>query len=270
VVVDNGSVHSVAAELRALSPAVTVLELPANLGAAARNIGVDASGTPYVAFCDDDITWEDGSLRRAAELLDAHPDVAVVVARVMDQRTGAADPICEVLETSPLRSGNFPGPALVGFMAGASVVRRNAYDGAGGFSERVGVGGEEELLAIDLLVHGWSLVYSDELTAWHSPGERDLAARRVRTVRNQLWTIWLRYPLVAAVASTVRVVRLHRKTGIAALRVAVREGGWVIRARRPMPASTLATIRSVAPSRPRRCSFRRPSTQVPAGSRGGG
>ncbi|MEV4708894.1 glycosyltransferase [Actinoplanes sp. NPDC049316] len=43
----------------------------------ARTIGVRRLDTPYVAFCDDDTWWEPGSLRVAAELLDAYPRIGV-------------------------------------------------------------------------------------------------------------------------------------------------------------------------------------------------
>src|SRR5262245_34272344 len=54
-----------------------------NLGAAGRNAGVRAARTPYVALCDDDAWWAPGALARAAHLLDVHPTLAVVCARVL-------------------------------------------------------------------------------------------------------------------------------------------------------------------------------------------
>src|SRR5687767_593327 len=78
VLVDNGSTDGTAAAVRGRFPDVDVVALGENLGAVGRNVGVDRLGTPYVAFCDDDTWWEPGSLRRAADLLDACPQVAVV------------------------------------------------------------------------------------------------------------------------------------------------------------------------------------------------
>src|SRR5918997_2085155 len=73
VLVDNGSTDGTAAAIRARFPRVDVVALGENLGAVGRNVGVDRLGTPYVAFCDDDTWWEPGSLRRAADLLEACP-----------------------------------------------------------------------------------------------------------------------------------------------------------------------------------------------------
>ncbi|WP_210420551.1 glycosyltransferase [Aquisphaera giovannonii] len=90
--------------------------------------------SPYVAFCDDDTWWEPGCLRRAADLMDASPRLAVVTARVLVGPEDREDAICSVLERSPLPRGpGMPGPFLLGFLAGASVVRRSAYLEAGGF-----------------------------------------------------------------------------------------------------------------------------------------
>src|SRR5689334_20787545 len=60
------------------APAVEVIRLGENAGAAARNVGVRRARTPFVAFADDDSYWAPGSLARAAELLHAHPKAALL------------------------------------------------------------------------------------------------------------------------------------------------------------------------------------------------
>jgi GT2 family glycosyltransferase len=83
VVVDNASTDDSALSAAGRFPDVQVLRLPANIGAAARTFGVEALDTPYVAFCDDDSWWAPGSLAEAAQILDAHPDLGLVAARVL-------------------------------------------------------------------------------------------------------------------------------------------------------------------------------------------
>lgn len=41
----------------------------------ARNTGIENSGAPLIAFCDDDDRWDPGKLTAQVDLLDAHPDV---------------------------------------------------------------------------------------------------------------------------------------------------------------------------------------------------
>ena len=125
VVVDNGSTDGTAAAIRARFPGVDVVALGENLGAVGRNVGVARLRTPYVAFCDDDTWWEPGSLDRAADVLDAHPALAVVNARIVVEPYGTEDPVVAELRDSPVPGPDWlPGPALGSFLAGASVVRR--------------------------------------------------------------------------------------------------------------------------------------------------
>ncbi|MFP5371692.1 MAG: glycosyltransferase, partial [Actinomycetes bacterium] len=155
VVVDNGSTDGTSDAVRARFPEVELISSPENLGAVGRNVGVARLDTPYVAFCDDDTWWEPGSLATAADVLDAHPRLAVLTARILVEPGGKEDPIVPELRDSPVRGAPWlPGPALGSFLAGASVLRRDAFLEVGGFSERLWLGGEEELMAGDLAAAG--------------------------------------------------------------------------------------------------------------------
>jgi GT2 family glycosyltransferase len=199
IVVDHG------AEPADLADDVCHLRPGEDVGGAGRTHGVLAAATPYVAFCDDDSWWEPGSLRRAAELLDAHPDVALLAARVL-LPGGPLEPTCAAMARSPLPTRpDLPGPRVLGFVACGSVVRRDAYLAAGGFPPGWGVGGEELPLAAALADRGWELVYVDELVAHHHPSpRRDRARRRVVAARNDIWFAWSRRPLRAALSETAR------------------------------------------------------------------
>src|SRR5919204_1901414 len=95
VVVDNGSTDGTAARVRAHHPWVELVELPRNLGAAARTVGARRTRAPYVAFSDDDSWWAPGALAAAAALLARHPRPALVAARGLvgpEPRAGPALP----------------------------------------------------------------------------------------------------------------------------------------------------------------------------------
>lgn len=240
ILVDNASTDGTAAAVAAGFPDVTVIRSEVNLGAAGRNLGIRRSVTPYVALCDDD-SWPDpGCLRHAADLFDACPRLALVNGRVLVGPAGSEDPICEVMERSPLPAeAGMPGPPLLGFMAGASVVRRAAFLDAGGFVERFGVGGEEELLAVDLVAGGWRVCYDREYVVHHHPSpRRNRADRRAALIRNALWAAWLRRSVPGAVRRTARLAGgwgWDRATvrGVAAALAGV---PWVVRHRRVVPA----------------------------------
>jgi GT2 family glycosyltransferase len=240
VVVDNGSGDGTADVVRDRFPDVDLIASTENLGAVGRNLGVARLDTPYVAFCDDDTWWEPGSLRAAADVLDAHPGLAVVTARIVVEPDGREDPIVPELRDSPVRGAPWlPGPALGSFLAGASVLRREAFWEVGGFSERLWLGGEEELMAGDLAARGWELCYLPALTVHHQASRaRDPHLRRRHGIRNTLWTTWLRRPLRPALRRTLHLLRTVPRDRVSALGLleAVRGLPWVLRERRVLPA----------------------------------
>ncbi len=239
VVVDNGSSDDTCEMVRRRHPTVTLVAAGANLGAVGRNVGVELLQTPYVAFCDDDTWYDPGALSTAAGLLDAHPRLAVITASILVEPRGRLDPICEEMARSPLeRPPDLPGHPLLSFLAGVSVVRRSAFLEAGGFSSRLWLGGEEELLACDLVRNGWNLAYVPEVTAHHHASKiRDAHLRRRHGIRNTLWFTWLRRPLWSALRRTVLLLRRLPPDRVTALALfeAVRGAAWVLRERNPVP-----------------------------------
>jgi GT2 family glycosyltransferase len=196
VLVDNGSGDGTPHLVRTHFPQVTVVELPENLGAVARNLGVERARTPYVAFADDDSWWAPGALDRAVRHLDRHPRLAVLAGRVLVGDDEVPDPVCDVMARSPLGTEpDLPGPSVLGFLACGAVVRAEAFLAAGGFDDVVFFMGEEERLALDLATLGWGLAYVDDVVAHHHPSpSRSSVARRARAARNRLLTALLRRP----------------------------------------------------------------------------
>ncbi|GAB2628595.1 glycosyltransferase [Streptomyces capparidis] len=245
IVVDNGSTDGTVAAVRAHHPRMRLLTPGRNLGALGRNLAARDVTTPYLAFCDDDTWWEPGSLARAADLLDAHAKVACLTARIVvhdPDRPGAApveDPIVAELRDSPVPAPHgLPGPALGSFLAGASLLRLAPFRAAGGFSPRLWLGGEEELLAADLAAAGWWLVHAPELTVHHRPSAaRDPSLRRRHGIRNTLWFTWLRRPLPAALRRTAHLAATVPRDATSALAFAEAAAGlpWVLRERKVVP-----------------------------------
>jgi GT2 family glycosyltransferase len=248
VVVDNASTDGTPTLLKRRFPELEIIALSSNLGAAGRNAGVCAVATPYIAFCDDDTWWAPGALARAAALLDAHPRVAVLSARVLVGPAEREDTVCAAMAASPLPSAGLPGRSVLGFLAGASVMRRSAFLSVGGYEPRFFLGGEEALVALDLAAQGWALVYTDELTVYHYPSpRRDAVGRRQLLVRNSIWVAWLRRPFISAIRETLYVLRAARTEGrISVCCIEAARGlPWVLRNRHIVPAKVEAMRRQV-------------------------
>ncbi len=222
IVVDNGSGDGTPDLVRRHFPHVEVLELGENRGVTARNVGVRHARTPYVAFADDDSWWEPGALAEAVRVLDAHPRLAVLAARMLVGDEDRSDPICAMMADSPLGvADDLPGPSVLGFLACGAVVRRAAYLLVGGFDEQLFFMGEEEKLSLDLAAAGWGLAYVEQVVARHHPSAaRAPRDRRVQEGRNRLLTTLMRrpWPVVGrAVAAGLRDGDVGRAAVVAAL-----------------------------------------------------
>jgi GT2 family glycosyltransferase len=238
VAVDNASTDGTAERIAARFPAVELVVAPDNLGAAGRNLGVARVETEYVAFCDDDTWWSGGSLSRAVAILDAAPRVAVLNARVVVGEDSAADETCERMRDSPLPNRGLPGPALVGYMAGASVFRTSVFRQVGGYEPRFFIGGEETLVSLDVLSAGHAIVYINELVLHHHPSPlRDSAQRRRLLARNAAWVAWMRLPIGEALRATCTalVVADSERTLIGDLPALVGGIAWAMARRRVIP-----------------------------------
>lgn len=204
VLVDNASSDGTVDFVRRHHPEVEVIAGCANLGAVARNLGVRAARTPYVAFADDDSWWAPGALDLAAVYLEGHDRLGLVAATVLVGADETVDPVSRVMERSPLPPApDLPGRSVLGFLACGAVVRRAAFLDAGGFDPVVRFGGEEERLALDLVAEGWGVCFVPEVVAHHHPiadGRPPAAAVRARAARNRLLTAVMRrpWPVVAA------------------------------------------------------------------------
>jgi GT2 family glycosyltransferase len=233
IAVDNGSADDTVAVLRG-RPGIEVIRLDRNIGAAARTVGIERAETPYVACCDDDGWWEPEGLRVAAELLDDAPKLAVVNARILVGDDQRLDPISAEMAQSPLEDrAGIPGQVLIGFMAGAVVVRRDAILQVGGYDPRYFIGGEEETLALPLLKAGWEMRYVPEVVMHHQPSTANVDRLRGYGVRNTLWTAWLHRPPAGALRWTAYTLldRPLNKDWVWGVAMALRGLPWVLRNR---------------------------------------
>lgn len=249
IVVDNGSIDGTADHLSRRFADIEIIRLPDNRGAAGRNAGAERALTPYVAFSDDDTWWAPGALRRAADLLDRHPTLGLITARILVGPDNREDAACAVMARSPLPpDAGLPGMPVLGFMAGASVARREAFLSVGGYERRLFLGGEERLVAVDLVAAGWALAYMPDVEAHHHPSQsqsRDASRRRVLLMRNALWFAWLRRPAPVALAATARALRAARHDAEArrALRESLAGLAWALRRRRVVPQAVELALR---------------------------
>lgn len=244
IVVDNGSSDDTARRVADDFPGVRLIRLPENVGMAARNLGVEAADTPYVAFSDDDSWWEQGALTQAEVLFDAYPRLGLIAGTTLIGPHERRDPVCEQMAASPLGTApDLPGPLVLGFLACSAIVRRSAFLDAGGFNPLLHFGAEETLLAYDLAARGWALCYVDRVRAHHHPSSRRPSAvwRRRIERRNNVLITWMRRPVGDCVRTAGTLLR-DPVAGAGALRRLRRAIGT----RRPLPHHVEQQIRELA------------------------
>jgi GT2 family glycosyltransferase len=232
VVVDNASDDGSGDAVAAAFPAVELLRLDRNRGAAARNLGAARLPTPFVAFCDDDSWWEPGALTLAASLLRRFPRTGLLAARILVGEERRLDPTSASMRGEA--PAGLPGPRVTGFLACGAVARRAAFLEAGGFCERFLIGGEEELLAIDLRAAGWDLCYAEAVVAVHVPYAGGRGGRSWLGMRNALWTSWMRRPARKALRDSAALAAAAREDPLArrAFGAALRGLPWALASRR--------------------------------------
>jgi GT2 family glycosyltransferase len=235
VAVDNASSDGTADVLDGYG--VDVVRLPTNIGAAGRNVAAARARTPYVVFCDDDGWFERDGLVLACDLMDAHPRLAMVNARILVRDEGRLDPISVEMSQSPVpeRAG-IPGTVLLSFMAGAVIVRRCAYDEVGGYDPRFFIGGEEETLSFPLAKAGWEMRYVPEVVMHHYPSMANAGGLRAYGMRNTLWTAWLHRRWRSALRYTAFTLADTPKNAdyVRGLAMALKGLRWVLAERKPM------------------------------------
>jgi GT2 family glycosyltransferase len=264
IVADNGSSDATVALIEASMPDIRVVRCPSNLGAAGRNRAVAWVTTDYVAFCDDDMWWEPRSLSRAVRVLDASPRVAVLSPRVLVGKSLELDETCICMRDSPLERRDLPGPSLTGYLAGACVFRTDVFRAVGGYEPRLFIGGEEELVALDVLASGSAIVYVDSMVVHHYPSRaRDGRLRRRLLARNAAWVSWLRLPLRDACYATGRAFVLLWREGafVSDALAMMRALPWALARRRVVPPFVLAMRRQVHDAEQRQQDVERRATR---------
>lgn len=238
IAVDNGSTDGTLDVLRSYGDQVEVVPTGKNIGGAARNLGVTYATTEFVAFSDDDTVWAPGSLTKVVDYFKQYPMLAAINAKILVGDERRLDPISDEMANSPLtdRDG-LPGSVLLSFMGGATALRRKAYLDAGGYERKLFLGGEEELLASEIVRRGGQMRYLDDVVVYHYPSNQSADKLRPYGIRNALWFAWRRRSVPSALKWTKYIVtstpkKMNFFKGIAGF---FRGLPWVIRTRDPLP-----------------------------------
>ena len=133
IVVDDGSTDGTRELVLAHGSNVRYIAQQHSGPATARNRGVEAARGDLLAFLDADDLWVEGKLACQTRGLESHPEVDMVFGHTEEFFSA------ELSREERARIRLLPGHQL-GLLPGAMVVRRQAFDRAGGFDPRWRVG----------------------------------------------------------------------------------------------------------------------------------
>lgn len=258
--VDNGSSDGSAEMVRDEFPDVHLVRLPENIGAAARNAGVEAAKGDIVFTLDNDVLFTTpDDVERALAVFARHPRAAVVNFAVLgaDDRLSRRD-WCHPRDIDAWGGREFLSDYV---LEGASACRREAFRAVGGYWRPFFIGHEGWDLALRLLDAHWDLVYTPDVRVRHlvDPSVRPSSRIYYTFTRNAVWVALRNYPPATAAASVARDLALM---GFAAARAgelaayrrglvdAVRGAGRALATRQPLSRITARRLRRIRALKP--------------------
>jgi len=154
---------------------------------AARNVGVEQSTAPIIAFTDDDCRVSRDWIQQITTLFEREPDAAIVFGRVSIPKELTGKGFAADFEPHEREYHNRFPPAHVAWGIGANmIVRRSLFERLGTFDPLLGPGapfraGEECDLAIRAIAAGYKIVNAAEVSVLHlGVREGDEASKLMR------------------------------------------------------------------------------------------
>lgn len=193
-VVDQGSQPEHQDKLAAFcesEPDVFVHWLDRNVGVAAgRNLATQLGRAPYVVSLDNDAVFaDDYCVSRAVARMEREPQLGALAFRIVDASTHSDEAFWDY--PRKLRDSPLPCFAVTRFLGGGHVLRRSAFESAGGYDERLFFCGEERDVAWRMIGLGYRMRLERDLQVVHrSVGASKVAwsgKRFYYLVRNTLY-----------------------------------------------------------------------------------
>lgn len=251
LVVDNGSTDGTAQALAATFPAVVVIALERNLGAAGgRNPGIAAARGEIVVLLDSDASLGMDTLGKLVDKFQAAPDVGVLACKVVNATTQQLDRHAGWIYPERDKVDQDREFLSYSFSECGCALRKEVFERAGLFSDLLFFGREGEELSLRIWDAGYKILYYPSALVYHrvSPQQQIVGGRRAYfDLRNALALIILRYPwrlvlLMAPLRVAAACLRAAKRgqlsQALRALLDVARQLPLLLRQRRPISNET--------------------------------
>ena len=197
ILVDNGSQDGGRIEVKRAFPSVHIIENEKNLGfAKAVNQGLQKASGRYVLLLNPDTQMKDGAIERLVSFMDAHSDVGVAGAQLLNADGSKQNSIAnfpslatELFNKSLLRwlfpkkfpgkERDYPEPVEVDSVIGACmVVRRKAMEQVGLLDEDYFLFLEETDWCYRMKRAGWKIYHVPQAEVYHFQGKSAETAKK--------------------------------------------------------------------------------------------
>ena len=227
-----------------------------NIGPVLRNRAILSNSTDYVIMLDEDCRPEsDDMISRAVEFMESHTEYGALCFACRNAHTGQREFGHPGTAFSRMVDDNlFEGVYVIG---GGMMFRSSAMAATTGYDERLGFGGEEYDLAMEMIRHGVKIAFRKDLVILHDQAPRSTTPVRSweLDMRNNIWISLGRFPLaLAPVVATLHVLRrlisgasarntMQLRGYLRGVRTGLRSGLKFVRTRRPVPVARLFEYR---------------------------
>lgn len=169
-VVDQGSEPDSRAKLAAFCegrPDVHVHWLAHNIGVpAGRNLATRFGKAPFVVSLDNDAVFGDPRcVARAVAMLQEQPNLGGIAFRILDEASGSDQMYWDYPDA--YRNAGLTSFEVTRFLGGGNALRREAFERAGGYDDRLFFGGEERDVAWRMIKLGYTLRWERDLYVVH-------------------------------------------------------------------------------------------------------
>jgi N-acetylglucosaminyl-diphospho-decaprenol L-rhamnosyltransferase len=193
VVGDNGSTDGTAALVREQFPDATLIELGQNLGfGRAVNCAAAEGDAEAIVVLNNDVNVEPSFLSEIVTPLE-DASVGMVAGVLLDPTSDLIDAAGVEIDAGlagyaymgglPTSALDRPPEGMLGPCGGAAAYRRSAFEGVGGFDERIFAYSEDLEIALRLRAAGWRCELAAEAWGVHL-GSATLGARTVEQVKH--------------------------------------------------------------------------------------
>jgi len=216
-VVDNASTDGSAAAVRKKFPEVPLIENPQNLGfGAANNRALKICRGRYVVFLNPDTVVRFDALSRAVSYMDAHPDIGLAGARILNPDGSPQESISWRYPGEKFAKDETKGlPGKIACVLGAFMIaRRPLIDELGGFDEDFFLYGEDEDLAWRVREKGFSIGYIEEAEVLHWGGRSEAQTPPPELFEKKLRAEYLFYTKHYRPQTISRIKRSQRRKAI--------------------------------------------------------